>query len=180
MTSITIAREKETGTLEQLLVSPVNIAEIILGKVIPYVVLSGAIAAFVIIISMIIFDVPFRGDPLQLAAGALLYLFCSLAYGILISTKANTLQTAMMIALVSTILPSVMLSGFIFPIASMPEIIQWITRIVPARYFLVIIRSIMLKGTNLVLLREQILALAIFLAVLLVISIRNFKTRQGR
>ncbi len=175
LTSVTIVREKETGTMEQILVSPIRVREIIMGKVIPYVVLSGILGLIVILFSMTWFHVPFVGNAFNLALFSLVYLLCALSFGILISTRATTMQVALMIALVTTMLPSVMLSGFIFPIASMPAPIQTLTRIVPARYYLVIIRAIMLKGAASETLTDPLIAMVIFAAIVLVISIKRFK-----
>ncbi len=176
MTSITIAREKETGTLEQILVSPVRTAEIIIGKLFPYMFLASLIGVVVILIAIFWFGAPFVGSPLLLAVFSIVYLLCSLAIGILISTRVRTVQVAMMAALVITMLPSIMLSGFVFPIASMPLPIRILTHIVPARYFLVIIRGIMLKDASLYLLRFQIIPLCMLTFILLVVSIRRFRT----
>ncbi|MBN1296761.1 ABC transporter permease [bacterium] len=175
LTSVTIVREKETGTLEQILVSPVNVGEIIIGKVLPYVILSSLLGILVVVFSMHHFHVPFEGRPVELALFSLVYLLCALSFGILISTKARTMQVALMIALISTMLPSVMLSGFIFPIASMPAPIQLITRLVPARYYLVIIRGIMLKGATMSDLQEPLIALGIFAFVVLTVSVKRFR-----
>ncbi len=175
LTSVAIVREKETGTLEQILVSPIRPAEIILGKVLPYLLLALVLGVMVILFAMYWFHVPFRGNPLALFAFALLYILCSLSLGILISTRAHTMQIALMVALISTMLPSVMLSGFMFPIASMPPIIQKITHIVPARYFLVIIRGIMLKNVNLAALKFQVGSLVALTVILLTIGITKFK-----
>jgi ABC-2 type transport system permease protein len=175
LTSVTIAREKETGTMEQILVSPVRVREIIIGKVLPYAVLAAAIGIVVLVFSKFWFGVPFRGQPLYLAGISFVYVLCSLSIGIFISTKVSTMQVALMLALIITMLPSVMLSGFMFPISSMPKIIQIATHVVPARYFLIIIRSIMLKGVGIYPLRDQILALGIFTLLLLVVSVKRFK-----
>ncbi|HPQ40057.1 MAG TPA: ABC transporter permease [bacterium] len=149
MTSAAIVREKETGSLEQLLVSPVRPLEIIIGKLLPYVALSVMVTGMALLVVTQWFGVPFRGSLLLLAGISLVYIICALGFGMLISTVTRSMQVALMIALVSTMLPSIMLSGFMFPIRSMPLPIQWITRIVPARYFLIIIRSIMLKAGTL-------------------------------
>lgn len=146
MTSAAIVREKETGSMEQLLVSPVRPLEIIIGKLLPYVALSVIVTGLALLVVTLWFNVPFRGSLLLLAGISLIYIVCALGFGLLISTATRSMQVALMIALVSTMLPSIMLSGFMFPIRSMPLPIQYITRIVPARYFLVIIRSIMLKA----------------------------------
>jgi ABC-2 type transport system permease protein len=176
MTAITISREKETGTMEQILVSPVRIHEIILGKVLPYVVISAFLGIFTVWFAMEWFRVPFRGNPVLLGILSIIYILCSLSLGILISTKARTMQVALMIALVSTMLPSVMLSGFMFPIASMPRFIRAVTYIVPARHYLTIIRGIMLKNAGWTELRAPVLALCIFACVVLFISIKRFKS----
>lgn len=146
LTSITIARERETGTLEQILVSPIRKHEVILGKVLPYVVLSFLVGSVILGFSYFFFKVPFEGSLALLAALSVVYLFTALAFGLLISTVAPNQQMAMVISLVSTILPVIMLSGFIFPLASMPKILQWVSYIIPARYYLLVIRGIMLKG----------------------------------
>jgi len=174
LTSITIVREKETGTLEQILVSPIKPVEIIIGKVIPYMFLAWILGCIVISFAVLWFKVPFRGSVILLAVLACVYIICSLSYGILISTRAKTVQIALMLALITTMLPSVMLSGFMFPIASMPKPIQAITHLVPARYFLVIIRGIILKAVSFEALRSQIISLGIFTFMLLVVSIKRF------
>jgi drug efflux transport system permease protein len=175
LTSITIAREKETGTMEQILVSPLRVRELIIGKVLPYIVLSGVIAVVVIVLSQYWFGVPFRGDPLLLGFFSFVFLLCSLALGIMISTTASSMQVAMMMALISTMLPSVMLSGFMFPIASMPAPIRAVTYLVPARYYLIIIRGIMLKGVGWMSLQTQGAFMGGFALILLTISIKRFK-----
>ena len=176
LTAVTIAREKETGTMEQILVSPVKVREIIIGKVFPYVILSAGLGLLVILLSIFWFKVPFRGNPWVLAAYSLIYILCALSFGILISTKAKTMQVALMVALIATMLPSVMLSGFMFPIASMPRVIRGITHLVPARYYLVIIRGVMLKDADWSGLSSSVIALSIFAFVLITISVQRFKT----
>ncbi len=148
LTSVTIAREKETGTMEQILVSPIRPYEVILGKALPYLVLAFAIAVFIIVFGHLWFAVPMLGSWTWLMLFCLLYLFTALTIGLLISTLVSTQQVAMMLSLVATLLPSVMLSGFIFPIASMPRPLQVVSQIIPATHFLKIIRGIMLKGNG--------------------------------
>ncbi len=149
LTSVTIAREKETGTMEQILVSPIRPYEVVLGKAVPYLVLAFSIALFIIFLGRIWFHVPMMGSWLWLLLFCVFYVFTSLAIGLLISTVVATQQVAMMLSLVATVLPSVMLSGFVFPIASMPRPLQIISNIIPATHFLKIIRGIMLKGNGL-------------------------------
>jgi ABC-2 type transport system permease protein len=148
LTSVTIAREKETGTMEQILVSPIRPYEVVLGKAVPYLVLAFCIALFIIGFGHVWFHVPMLGSWIWLMVFCLFYLFTSLAIGLLISTAAPTQQVAMMFSLVATLLPSVMLSGFVFPVASMPLPLQIVSRVVPTTHFLVIIRGIMLKGNG--------------------------------
>jgi ABC-2 type transport system permease protein len=161
LTSITVAREKETGTMDVLLVSPVRPFEIILGKVVPYIALALLDAVFILAFAKAVFDIPLRGDLAMLLWLSILYIYCALGIGLFISSMAPTQQVAMMAALVATILPSVMLSGFIFPIFSMPLPIRVISHIVPARYYMEIIRGILLKSSDFSLLLRQTGALAL-------------------
>lgn len=148
LTSIAIARERETGTLEQILTTPVAPAEVIIGKVIPYMLIGAVDAALILAAGTWIFGVPMNGSWWVLAGYTLIYIFISLALGLLISTFARTQQIAMIAALMGTMLPTLLLSGFIFSISSMPWILQQLSRIIPATYYLQIIRGIMLKGQN--------------------------------
>ncbi|RJP86406.1 MAG: ABC transporter permease [Desulfobacteraceae bacterium] len=148
LTSVTIAREKETGTMEQILVSPIKPYEVVLGKAVPYLILAFFIAVFILIFGHIWFEVPMLGSWSTLLIFCVFYVFTALAIGMLISTLVATQQVAMMLSLVGTLLPSVMLSGFVFPVASMPLPLQVVSKIIPATHFLVIIRGIMLKGNG--------------------------------
>jgi ABC-2 type transport system permease protein len=177
LTSVTIAREKETGTLEQILVSPIRRHEVILGKVIPYVALSFLVGSVILAFSYFWFKVPFLGSAALLAFLSLFYLFTALAFGLLISTAAPNQQMAMVTSLVSTILPAVMLSGFIFPIPSMPKVLQWLSYIIPARYFLLVIRGIMLKGIGFEVAWPWILPLAGLAIWFLFVAGRRFKLK---
>ncbi|NOX36879.1 MAG: ABC transporter permease [Calditrichaeota bacterium] len=176
LTSVAITREKETGTLEQLLVSPVTPVEIILGKVIPYVLLAFLDGVGILLIGVFVFQVPFTGSAVLLAFLTLLYIITALSLGLMISTVTSTQQVAMMAAQSATLLPTLFLSGFIFPLRSLPWILQLISYIVPARYYLVIVRGIMLKGNTL----PQLITPALFLmglsTVLLIIAGKRFKT----
>jgi len=176
LTSIAIVREKENGTMEQILVSPVKAKHIIIGKVIPYMVIGYLMALMILVIGHFWFEVPIYGSFLLLNLMLMLYVLTGLSFGLLISTGTNSQQIALMVTLVSTILPSFMLSGFIFPIASMPEILQYLSNVVPATHFLIIIRSIMLKGVGFAELTSQIGALSLIAFVLLLISMRKFQT----
>ncbi len=176
LTSIAVAREKETGTMEQILVSPIRPLEIIVGKVVPYIVLALVDLAIILCIAHFVFAVPFLGPLWQLVLASLLFIFVALSLGLLISTRARTQQVAMMVALVATLLPTVMLSGFIFPIASLPLPLKLVSHVVPARYFLVIIRGIMLKGNSFSHLFMEISVLLCMGLGLLLIAARKFKT----
>ena len=177
MTSITIAREKETGTLEQILVSPIQPFEIIFGKVLPYVIIAFFDGALIVVAAKILFHIPIAGSLLQLTLLSIVYLYASLSIGVFISTRVKTQQVAMMIALVATILPSLILSGFIFPLRSMPWLLQVISYIVPAKYYLYIIRGIILKGIGFSLLWQNTLFLFMLGTFLLMISVARFKTK---
>lgn len=174
LTSITLTREKETGTLEQILVSPVKPMEIIVGKVLPYIGMAFLDGMLILTIGILIFNVPFAGSYILLMLLATLYIIVALSLGLMISATVKTQQVAMMLAISITLLPTVMLSGFIFPIESMPEVLQYLTYIIPAKYFLIIIRGIMLKGNTILNLAAQGVFLFIMAAVLLRRALQKF------
>ncbi len=176
LTSIAIVREKETGTMEQILVSPIRPGEIIVGKVVPYIFLAFVDLLIILGIARFVFDVPFVGRFGVLLIASFVYIFVALNMGLLISTRVQTQQVAMLLALIMTLLPSVMLSGFMFPISSLPPVLQGISYIVPAKYFLILIRGIMLKGNTLVQLLPQFAVLAAIGLFLIVVSAKKFKT----
>lgn len=177
MTSITITREKEMGTMEVLLVSPLRPVQIIIGKVLPYLLLSFVNVVTILVLARFVFGVPVRGNVALLLAECLLFILCALALGILISTRSQTQQTATMISLAGLLLPTVILSGFIFPISSMPLPLQYLSHLVPAKWFLLIVRDIMLKGVGLAYFWQETLILVGMTLVLMAASIRNFKVR---
>ena len=146
-TALSIVREKEIGTIEQVRMAPLDTFSFIIGKTIPYFIISLASAALIIGASMVLFGLPMRGNWLSLLVALSLFLIGALGTGLLISTVADTQQVAFQMALLISFLPTIMLSGFIFPITSMPRALQLITYVVPARYFLVALRGIVLKGT---------------------------------
>ena len=178
LTSIAISREKETGTMEILLVSPVRPFEIVIGKVIPYVILSLLDAVFILIFAKIVFNIPLRGDLVLLLGLSIVFIYCALSIGLLISSIAPTQQVAMMAALVATILPSILLSGFFFPIFSMPAPIRAITSIVPAKYYMNIIRGILLKSSTFDMLKADAVSLLLLGTFFLLIATARFKTRK--
>ena len=177
MTSITVAKEKEIGTMEILLVSPLKPSIIILGKVIPYIGLSLFNAATILLLGFTVFGMPMEGSQLLLGFEILLFIITSLSLGILISTVSETQQTAMMISLMGLMLPTILLSGFIFPIESMPLILQYISDIIPAKWFIIIIKSIMLKGVGITVLWKETLILLATALFLIIMSIKRFKIR---
>lgn len=177
LTSIAVTRERETNTVEQILVSPIHPLELILGKVGPYVVVALLDASSVVVFSVLLFGIPFRGSAALLLLLSVVFVYASLSLGVLISSRATTQRAALMGAVMATLLPSILLSGFIFPIRSMPKLLQLMTYIVPARYYLRIIRGIMLKGVGFVHLWSDVLALFVFGTVLLIVSVGRFRTR---
>ena len=177
MTSLTIAREKELGTMELLLVSPLPPGLIILGKVIPYIVLSLLNALLILGVGFYVFGVPIRGNFLFLMLVCLIFIALALALGILISTKAETQQSAMLGSLMGLMMPTLILSGFLFPIESMPALLQWISTAIPAKYFIILLKDIMLKGSGWFYLWPEVLILSGMTIFLLLASIKNFKIR---
>lgn len=177
MTSISIAREKETGTMEVLLVSPLKSHHIIIGKVMPYMVLSVVNVITVLAVANLVFGVPFRGSMLFFLFVSLLFIFSALAFGVLISTKAQDQRTAMMASLMATMLPTLLLSGFIFPVESMPKPLQLFSHIVPAKWYLITARGSMLMGTGFNYLWIPILIMGVMTIVLITAGVRNFNDR---
>lgn len=177
MTSISITREKELGTMEILLVSPLKPAQVIIGKVVPYIFLSVINAAVIVLMSIFIFKMPVQGSLFLLGAQSVLFIITSLALGILISTIAETQQSAMMISLMGLMLPVILLSGFIFPIASMPEPLQLISHIIPAKWFITIIKGIMLKGVGFTYVWKETLILIAMTVFFIGLSVKKYKIR---
>ncbi|MBN1365820.1 MAG: ABC transporter permease [Syntrophaceae bacterium] len=176
LTAIAIIREKEDGTMEQLIVTPLKAYEFIIGKTIPYIIISLIVMVAVIGAAIYWFEIPFKGSFLLLFLATCLFLLSTLGIGLFISTISSTKQQAMMTAFFF-ILPFFMLSGFVFPISNMPEMVQWLTYLNPLRYFLVILRVIFLKGVGLSVLWPQYLALSILGTVVFAGAISRFKKR---
>jgi drug efflux transport system permease protein len=177
LTSLTIAREWERGTMEQLISTPVAKLEIQIGKLAPYFILGIADTALCAAVALWWFGVPFRGRWTVLFGSSSLFLIVVLSLGYYISVTAKSQLGACQLAILATFLPTFLLSGFIFPIDQMPLIVQWLTRILPARYYVEILRSVFLKGTEFRLLAGQTLSLAAIAAVLIVFSTRAFQKR---
>ncbi|MCU0665082.1 MAG: ABC transporter permease [Myxococcota bacterium] len=172
--ALTVSREWERGTMEQLLSTPVRPAEILLGKLVPYVVIGWAQMLLVTSMGVLLFDVPLRGNLLLLFVASTLFLIASLGQGLLISVVARNQQVATMVAVLSGVLPSMLLSGFMSPIASMPKALQVFTEIIPARHFLVITRGIFLKGSGLDELKVELVIVGLFAVLLLAIANKRF------
>jgi ABC-2 type transport system permease protein len=178
-TALSIVREKEVGTIEQVRMAPIGTLPFIAGKTLPYFVIALASAALIILSSMALFGLPMRGNWLALLVALSLFLVGALATGLLISTVASTQQIAFQVALLVSFLPTIMLSGFIFPIRSMPAVLQGITYLVPARYFLVALRGIVLKGSELDHLLPQLAALTAYAAAMLALSSLRLSREQS-
>jgi len=177
MTSITITKEKELGTMEILLVSPLRPMLIVAGKVVPYIALSFLIACIILGMGFFIFEMPVKGNLLLLLAECGLFGLTALSLGILISSITSSQQTAMMISMMGLLLPTMLLSGFIFPIESMPMPLQIFSNIIPAKWFNIILKDVMLKGAGMRQIWLPTVILGGMTLFFLLLSVRNFKTR---
>jgi len=177
MTSITIAKEKELGTMEILLVSPLKPYVIIIGKIIPYLFLSLINAMTILLLGLFVFQIPMHGDYFLLFSEVFLFIISSLVLGLLISAISDTQQGAMLISMLGLLLPTILLSGFIFPISSMPYILQYISNIFPAKWFIIIIKSIMLKGVGLSTILFETSIIVFISLILGVLTVKKFKIR---
>jgi ABC-2 type transport system permease protein len=176
-TSITIVREKERGTMESLLVTPLKPLELMIGKITPYIIISFIILALILLLARFIFQVPIRGNLLTLFSISGLFIAATLGLGLFISNSADTAQTAWLMGFLSSILPAIILSGFIFPIESMPYPIQLITYLFPIRYFLVMLRGILLKGVGITVVYPEALILLMYALVIIAASVLRFKKK---
>ena len=177
-TSLSVVREKEKNTLEQIIVSRAKPLEFIVGKTIPFMMISFAATIIILIVSFILFDIVVKGSLLLLLALTLIFLAGSLGQGLLISTVAETQQVAFMLAVILTMLPTFLLSGFVFPIRNMPFAIQVITYLIPSRYFLVVLRSIILKGVGIGAFYNEVLFLIAFAIVAIGVSLARMKKQS--
>ena len=177
MTSISITREKELGTMEILLVSPLKPFQVIIGKVVPYIFLSIINAIIIVLLSIFVFKMPVQGSLFLLAIESILFIITSLALGILISTISASQQTAMMISLMALMLPTILLSGFIFPVSSMPLPLQIISYIIPAKWFIIILKAIMLKGVGISFIWKETLILVGMTLIFIALSVKKYKIR---
>lgn len=177
MTSISITREKELGTMEILLVSPVKPWQIILGKVIPYVFLSFMSAIIILLLSYFVFQMPFSGSLVLLLGVTILFILLALSLGVFISTVAKTQQVAMLLSMFALLLPTILLSGFIFPIKNMPEALQYFSHLMPPKWFVIVIKNIIIKGNGLEVIWKEVVILTAMTVFFIMLSIKKFKIR---
>lgn len=177
MTAVSIVREKEMGTMEILLVSPFKPLLVILSKAVPYLILSLINVASILCLSVFVLDLPVNGSLLLLFAESTLFIITCLTIGIFISVRTASQQVAMLISLMGMMLPTILFSGFMFPIENMPKVLQVITNIVPAKWYYIIVKSIMIKGLGFSAIWKETLILAGTTLFLLIVSLKNFKIR---
>jgi len=177
MTAITIVREKERGTMEVMLVSPVQPLKIIIAKAVPYLLLSIFNIISILLLSVYVLDVPIKGNLILLMSEGILFIITCLSFGLLISNVTDSQQTAMFISLIGMFLPTIMLSGFMFPIENMPLPLRIISNIVPAKWFYTIVKSVMIKGLGLKFIWKETLILLGMTLLLLGLTLKNFKIR---
>ena len=177
MTSVSIAREKETGTMEVLLVSPFKPILVILSKAVPYLFLSLINVSVILLLSVFMLDMPVNGSILLLIAESTLLIITALSLGLLISTVAETQQTAMLLSMLGMLLPTMLFTGFMFPLENMPVPLQLISNIVPAKWYYIIVKSIMIKGLGFAAIWKETLILLGMTVFLLAVSLKKFKTR---
>lgn len=179
MTSISIAKEKELGTMEILLVSPLKPTQIILGKVLPYLLLSFVNAVVILLLGRFVFQMPMHGSVVLLIGESILFILMALSLGILISTIASSQQVAMMLSLFALMMPTILLSGFMFAVDNMPHFLQVFSNIIPAKWFLTIIKNIMLKGVGIEYVWKETLVIAGMTLFFIAMSVKKFKVRLG-
>ena len=175
LTSLTVSKEWEMGTMEQLIATPIRPYEMIFGKLFPYYVLGLIQTVLVILIGKVLFGVPFRGNLVFLLLVSSLFLICGLGVGLFISTVSKSQQLSFMMSIILTLLPAFLLSGFLFPVASMPRLIRIVANVVPAKYFLTVLRGVFLKGTGLAAHWQEVGALFIFAVIIVFACAKKFK-----
>lgn len=177
MTAITIVREKETVTMEVLLVSPLRPWLVMIAKAVPYLVLSWVNVTTIVLLSVTVLQLPFNGSLLLLFAESTLFIITCLTLGIFISIRTNSQQVAMLVSLMGMLLPTLLFSGFMFPLENMPVVLQWISNIIPARWYYVIVKDIMIKGLGFASIYKETLALVAITLFFFILSIKTFKQR---
>jgi ABC-2 type transport system permease protein len=176
-TANTLVSEKEHGTYEQLIVSPIRRIELMLGKVAPWAFIAAAQVVVISAIGLLVFQIPFRGSVLLFAVSSVLFVLCALGLGLVVSARSSSIESANQLAMMISFLPAFMLSGFIFPLSSIPGVLQFVSYLFPARYFMVVTRTIFLKGGGLEVLWPEVGALAIYAAVVLVLASLLYRER---
>ena len=177
MTSISIVREKEKGTMEVLLVSPVKPLMVIIAKAVPYLMLAFAILITILLMARFVLGVPLAGSLFWILAVSILYILLALSLGLLISNVAQTQLVALLLSAMVLLMPVVMLSGMLFPVESMPQVLRWLAAIVPPRYYIEAMRKLMIMGVGIGDVAREVAVLAGMTAVLLAIALRKFKQR---
>ena len=177
MTSISIVREKERGTMEVLLVSPVRPLMVILAKAVPYLVLAFVILVTILLMARFVLEVPLQGSLFWIVAVSTLYILLALSLGLLISNVAQTQLVALLLSAMVLLMPVVMLSGMLFPVESMPQVLQWLSAVVPPRYYIQAMRKLMIMGVGIGDVAQEVAVLAGMTAVLLAIALKKFKVR---
>jgi len=177
MTSISIVREKERGTMEVLLVSPVRPLTIIIAKAVPYLVLAFAILVVILLMARHVLGVPLAGSLFWIIAISTLYILLALSLGLLISSVAQTQLVALLLSAMVLLMPVVMLSGMMFPVESMPVVLQWIAAVVPPRYYIDAMRKLMIMGVGIGEVMKEVTILAAMTALLLTVALKKFKVR---
>lgn len=177
-TALTVVREKERGTMEQLMVSPLHPLQVILGKVIPYLGISIVIAGSILIVGYLLFDIEIKGNLLLLFAAIVIFILGGLGQGLVVSSVTDSQQVAFMMAVLSSLLPTFLLSGFVFPIASMPLVLQVLSNIAVNKFFLIVVRGVMLKGVGFWAVWEQFVFMLLFAAITIAISVKRLRKRS--
>jgi ABC-2 type transport system permease protein len=177
LTSLTVAREWERGTMEGLIASPLLPYELMVGKILPYVAIGLVDVGLILLVGVFWFNVPLRGSVILLMVSSTIFLVGGLGIGLFISAATKSIQVAFQLSLLATMLPALLLSGFFYPIENMPAILQAVTYLIPARYFLVVIRGIFLKGVGLTILWKELVFLSLFALLMLVVSSAKFRKR---
>jgi ABC-2 type transport system permease protein len=176
-TALTLVREKENGTYEQLIVSPIHRIELMVGKIAPWALIGALDVIMVSLIGVLAFQIPFRGSVVLFGLGSLLYVICTLGLGLIVSARASSVETASQLSALLAVLPGFMLSGFIFPISNLPIVLQLISYVFPTRYFMVIVRTIFLKGGSFAILWPQFAALGVFAVAIVVLAAATYRER---
>jgi ABC-2 type transport system permease protein len=176
-TAVAIVKEKETGTIEQIRVSPIKEYQLMIGKIIPYTLIAFLDVTVISLAAIFVYNVPFRGDLIVMAIGSVLFVFGTLGIGLIISSISSTLETANQLGALMSMLPGFMLSGFMFPINSMPKALQYLTFVIPARYYVSILRGVFLKGAGFQNLWLELTALAVFCTFTIIIASVSMRRR---